>query len=176
MTLPHRVAAESAMPTGWSHASKKICWSTKATSDHARRLFCLLCDRISSLYMNAAYIISRITLALIWLYHGLVPKLIMASEQEVILNEAFLPFLSKQAALVSTGIIEVVYSLALLVLFRNRWLLLPSLVFSSVITVVLLIRFPELFGNAFDPFSINLAVFALALINWFSCSDKIEKT
>ena len=120
--------------------------------------------------MPTSYTISRITLALIWLYHGLVPKLILASEQEVMMNDALLPFLSSQVALVSTGIVEVVYALALVVCFRSRCLLWPTFVFSTVITVVLLIKMPSLFGDAFNPFSINLAVFGLALINW--CSHK----
>jgi len=109
--------------------------------------------------------ISRLTLVFIWFYHGLVPKIIFANEQEVLMNATFLPFLSKEFTLLTSGVIELVYAVLLLVFFRSKVLLYPAIGFSVVATLAILIKIPELFENAFNPFSTNLSVLSLSLIN-----------
>jgi len=109
--------------------------------------------------------ISRLTLVFIWFYHGLVPKIIFANEQEVLMNATFLPFLSKEFTLLTSGVIELVYAVLLLVFFRSKVLLYPAIGFSVVATLAILIKIPELFENAFNPFSTNLSVLCLCLIN-----------
>jgi hypothetical protein len=115
------------------------------------------------------YHISRITLAIIWLHHGIVPKLIFKDEQEVLMNNTLIPFLSEQNALLYSGIAEVIYGLLILVLYNSKLVIIPSVIFSVLVTVVLLVYFPSLFTKAFNPFSINISVFALACINLSSC-------
>ena len=101
--------------------------------------------------------ISRLTLAVIWLYHGIVPKLIFRSEQEVLMNSVFMPFLEQEVALISTGILEIIYGILLLVCMNSKRLLYPAIGFSMVSTLAIFIELPELFTHAFNPFSINLA-------------------
>ena len=114
---------------------------------------------------NSSEKISRYSLAAIFFYHGLIPKVIFKSEQEVLMNNAFLPFLEKNFALISSGIAEIVYALALLALPKNKILLYPAMVFSVIATIAIAFKLPELMTHAFNPFSINLAVFSFALIN-----------
>jgi uncharacterized membrane protein YphA (DoxX/SURF4 family) len=118
--------------------------------------------------MFTIYTISRVSLAIVFLYHGLVPKLLFANEQEILMNSTLMPFVGESAALLYSGIAEVLYGILLLVFFRNRFLLYPALFFSVAVTIPLLITLPSLFQNAFNPFSINLSVLALAWINKLS--------
>ncbi|MDD7983426.1 DoxX-like family protein [Lentisphaera marina] len=109
--------------------------------------------------------ISRYSLAAIFFYHGLVPKLLFKSEQEVLMNNAFLPFMEKDFALTSSGIAEIIYALALVIFSTNKKLLYPAMAFSILATLAIIIQLPQLMTHAFNPFSINLAVFSLALID-----------
>ena len=115
--------------------------------------------------MKDIYAISRISIAAIFLYHGLVPKILFANNQEVMMNDALMPFVPERVALISSGIAEVVYAVLLLVFYRSKWLLYPAIVFATLVTPALLLVLPGLFENAFNPFSINLAVVTLCIIN-----------
>ena len=115
--------------------------------------------------MSVSYILSRISLALIFFYHGLVPKLLFASSQEIEMNEKLLPFMSERAALLSSGYGEVIYALCLVIFIRSKLLLIPAIAFASLATIALLVALPHMFTHAFNPFSINLAVISLAAIN-----------
>ena len=110
--------------------------------------------------------ISRYSLAAIFFYHGLVPKVLFKSDQEVLMNEAFLPFLEKDFALISSGIAEIIYALCLVFFAKNKYLLLPAMAFSVLATIAIFFKLPELMTHAFNPFSINLAVFSFGLINY----------
>jgi len=115
--------------------------------------------------MPTSYTITRWALGAIWLYHGLVPKLIFRSPQEVMMNERFLPFWSENAALNLSGAFEVIYAVLLLVFFRNKYLVIPTIIFGTLATVALLVFFPSWFTAAFNPFSINLGIVVLAWLN-----------
>lgn len=117
-------------------------------------------------------IISRLSLILIWIYHGLVPKIIFKHEQEVLMNSIFFPFLPKEFTLWFSGIMELIYAGLLILFFRSAVMLYPSLLFSVFATLAIWIKIPELFEHAFNPFSTNLAVFALSLINLIALRKK----
>ena len=106
----------------------------------------------------------RITLAIIFLYHGLVPKLLFKSEQEVLMNDTFMPFIEKNTALIGSGIAEIIYAVLILILWRSKTIFYPALLFSAAVTVALIIKLPELFIHAFNPFTLNLSVFILAVL------------
>lgn len=118
--------------------------------------------------------ISRISLILIWIYHGLVPKIIFKNEQEILMNNAFLPFLDKEFILWASGVMELIYAGLLMVFFRSVLLLYPAMLFSVLATIAILIKTPELFENAFNPFSTNLSVFALSVINFIALRSRNE--
>jgi hypothetical protein len=109
--------------------------------------------------------VSRYSLAAIFFYHGLVPKLLFKSEQEVLMNNAFMPFMEKNFALISSGVAEIIYAIALVAFASNKKLLYPAMAFSVLATIAIIVQLPQLMTHAFNPFSINLAVFSLALIN-----------
>ena len=111
------------------------------------------------------YFITRISVALIFLYHGVVPKLIYKNDQEILMNNTLMPFISEGSALFYSGLFEVVYSVALLVFYRSKLLMYPTIVFSIMVTLALIVKLPQLFQNAFNPLSINFAILILAILN-----------
>ena len=116
---------------------------------------------------DKTYFTSRLSLAIIFFYHGLVPKLIFRNEQEVLMNDTLMPFVEKDLALNSSGILEIILAIALMILYRNKILLYLIIFFATSVTLALIIKLPGLFENAFNPFSLNLAVLVLCLINLF---------
>lgn len=116
----------------------------------------------------AIYAIARVTVAFVWIWHGLVPKLVMrhVDEQEM-LAQAGLPI----AALPWIGIAEVLFGVAILAAWRRTSLLLLSAVGMLVALVTVALRSPAYLGGAFNPVSLNLAVTALSCIAWASASQ-----
>jgi hypothetical protein len=118
--------------------------------------------------MHKIYHISRITLFIIWFHHGLVPKIIFKDQQEITMNEKLIPFLSENQALLYSGVSEIIYAFLILLFYKSKIILIPSILFSVLVTFVLLFTFPNFFTHAFNPFSINLSVMTLALINYYA--------
>lgn len=114
------------------------------------------------------YAISRLSLALIFFYHGLVPKLMFGNEQEILMNLVMMPFVPERVALISSGVVEVILGVLFIVLYRNLILNYVVMLFAVSVSVAILIFLPELYQNAFNPFSINLSVVALGWINILS--------
>lgn len=81
------------------------------------------------------------------------------------MNNTFMPFMEKDFALISSGIAEVLYAFLLVIFASNKKLLYPAMAFSTLATIAIIVQLPQLMTHAFNPFSINLAVFSLALIN-----------
>ncbi len=84
------------------------------------------------------------------------------------MNDLLIPFLSQEQALLYTGLAEVIYAALILIFYKSRTLLIPSILFSSLVTFVLIFTFPLLFTQAFNPFSINISVLSLSVINIYT--------
>ena len=115
--------------------------------------------------MKLIYAISRFSLAAIFFYHGLVPKLIYKNGHEVRMNNTLLPFVEENIALYATGIAEIVFAVLIIAFYKTRELNYICIAFACIATTVLAVWLPDLFQYAFNPFSTNLAVIALATIN-----------
>lgn len=115
--------------------------------------------------MNKIYAISRWSIAIIFLYHGVVPKLVFKHEQEVLMNDTMMPFVPEATALAVSGWMEVGLAAAFIILYRHIWLNYVAIFFLVSVTLAILVKLPTLMTYAFNPFSLNLAVVALALIN-----------
>jgi uncharacterized membrane protein YphA (DoxX/SURF4 family) len=115
------------------------------------------------------YALSRLMIAFVWLYHGLVPKLIYRNADELsMLRDAGIPRSYLPAVMSSLGIIEVCIALLLFFFWKARWPLWFTLVamVSAVLTVG--ITSPIFLAAAFNPVTLNLSVAALALIGLLS--------
>lgn len=115
--------------------------------------------------MKKIYDISRFSLAAIFLYHGVVPKLWFKSSQEVLMNSTMMPAVPEQTALLVSGVLEVILALLFIVLYNNQILNYLAIAFIAGVSVGILIYLPHLYTLAFNPFSLNLSVIVLAVIN-----------
>ena len=116
-----------------------------------------------------AYRISRISIAAIFLWHGIVPKLLFQSEQELELMR-WSSYTAYHAVLITNivGVVEIIFALLMLVLWRHKWPMFVSIALMVVMLLGVLMIKPSMTTEAFNPVSLNFAVIALCLINLFS--------
>lgn len=114
--------------------------------------------------------IARGALALVFIWHGLVPKILWLSVDELAMIQAHgLPAPEWVARL--AGVLEILLGGLLLGLQRRRWpLLLAALVLLALLLDVALFS-PHLLLQAFNPLSTNLAALALCWLAWLAESE-----
>ena len=100
------------------------------------------------------------------------PKLLARSADEVTLvREAGVPATLADVAVTALGLVELAFAAALLVRWRQRWPAVVSGIAVSIATLVVAVCSPRFFQPAFNPFSLNLGVAALALVDWTVLPD-----
>lgn len=118
----------------------------------------------SSFVLWMSFMAARFGLAAMWIYQGLVPKLIGVGGETVLLERAGVP--NAPLSVVVIGIAEVI--LGLLILFGSR-VRLPYLV-TAVLMVPLAVGAwvaqRSLFGLPFNPFALNVLALALGLVGY----------
>src|SRR5438445_7240521 len=137
--------------TAWSFDRLRL-WIEKGISPEASR------DRA------LVYALSRGTMAFIWFYHGLVPKLLYHDKIELDLLSRIAPPERLHTAATLAGVVEVAFALLFLVLWRRSWPLWLTVALMLVGIPVVAISAPEYLTAAFNPLTLNLSVAALALI------------
>jgi len=116
--------------------------------------------------------LARLALALVFIWHGLAPKILWLSPDEVAMIAAHdlpdrLLFAPELIAVVG-GVAEILLGILLLTVRRQRW---PLLVAGGVLLVLLLdvaLLSPHLLIQAFNPLSTNLAALALCAVAWLA--------
>ncbi|EZH81468.1 DoxX family protein [Ectopseudomonas composti] len=116
--------------------------------------------------------LARLALALVFIWHGLAPKILWLSPDEVAMIAAHglpgLPLFAPELIARAGGIAEILLGIALLTVRRRRW---PLLVAGAVLLVLLLdvvLLSPHLLIQAFNPLSTNLAALALCAVAWLA--------
>jgi uncharacterized protein YjeT (DUF2065 family) len=114
--------------------------------------------------------IARIALAMVFIWHGLVPKIFWLSPDELAMIQAHnLPAPEWVARL--AGVAEI--SLGVLLLWqRQRWPLLLAAVLLIGLLLDVVLFSPHLLLQAFNPLSTNLAALALCSVAWLAESAK----
>jgi hypothetical protein len=147
-------------------------WATAWSFDRLRRW---LEDGISperSFRQAALHGITRVSLAGIFLYEGLVPKLLGANGDEVaMLRSIGVPSDDVPLALAVFGLAEVGLAAALLLLWHRRLPALLCLAFAVATTLGVALTSPSYLGGAFNPLTLNVAVGALAAIDLLTLDD-----
>ncbi len=139
--------------TAWSFDRLRL-WIEKGILPEASR------DR------TLVYALSRLMVALVWLYHGLIPKLIYRNSDELsMLREAGISNFHLLVALSSLGFIEICIALVLVIFWKSRWPLWFTLIFMVLAVVAVSIRSPSFLTAAFNPVTLNLSVATLAVIS-----------
>jgi hypothetical protein len=116
--------------------------------------------------------LARLALAAVFIWHGLVPKILWLSPDEVAMIAAHglpdHPLFAPPLIAAVGGAAEVLLGVALLVMWRQRWpLLLAGAVLLALLLDVVLLS-PHLLIQAFNPLSTNLAALALCAVAWLA--------
>jgi hypothetical protein len=114
------------------------------------------------------YTLARGTAAFIWFYHGLVPKLLFHDRSELdLLSRIGTAPQHLHVAATLAGVVEMVFALLLIILWRQGWLLWTTVFLMIAGIPVVALTAPEYLSGAFNPVTLNvsLAVFAgIALV------------
>jgi uncharacterized membrane protein YphA (DoxX/SURF4 family) len=116
--------------------------------------------------------LARLALAAVFIWHGLVPKILWLSPDEVPMIAAHglpdHPLFAPPLIAAVGGAAEVLLGIALLAMWRQRWpLLLASAVLLALLLDVVWLS-PHLLIQAFNPLSTNLAALALCAVVWLA--------
>jgi len=114
--------------------------------------------------VNQCHRVSRLTLAFIFAYHGIVPKWIWFSATEAEMLAAH--SLSEHAQLVAQvgGLLELGIALLLVIFYRAKWPVYLAIASLGLLLLDVAFMTPHLLAEAFNPVTTNLAGFALAFI------------
>lgn len=119
-----------------------------------------------------AHAIARAVLVFVFLYHGIVPKLLVRHPDEVaMLAAAGVPAARIHLALALLGLVEVAWAVLLLAWWRARWPLAATALAMPVLVIVVGLRSPEFLIGAFTPVTLNAAVGALAVLGWLASRE-----
>lgn len=109
--------------------------------------------------------ICRIAIAFVWIYQGIVPKLFGPHPDELAMGMAFgLTEHDARLSSYASGVMEIVFGLIVLWLYRLRW---PYAVTAAAMVVLFLftaIYAPQALYSAFNSTTLNLTVLALSLV------------
>ncbi len=142
-----------------------IGWATAWSFDRMRLWAEEEISPESSLLAAAVHALVRVTLAFVWVWHGLVPKLLFhdaderAMLQQAGLSVRWLPYF---------GAAEIAFGLVVLFGWRWRWLFLVQVAVMLGALVSVSLRSPEYLHHAFNPVTLNVLVAALALAGWLA--------
>lgn len=116
---------------------------------------------VSSTFVS--YAVCRCTIAFVWFYQGLIPKLLYLHEDELAMSMAtgFSRTSAEQLATIG-GASEIGMSVVVLLFWRQRWpLLLTVFAMLGLLSFVILFQ-PVLLSAAFNPVTTNITVMALS--------------
>lgn len=149
-----------------------IGWATAWSFDRLRLWIEKGLDPAVSMQRSLIHGLSRVTVAMIWLYQGLVPKLIARHADELaLLAEAGIPSRVAPAALIVLGGLEIVMGIVVLLFWRSRWPLRVTSLLMLAATMDVAVNSPRYLSAAFNPVSLNLCVAMVALIGFLSMRD-----
>jgi uncharacterized membrane protein YphA (DoxX/SURF4 family) len=146
--------------TAWSFDRLRL-WAEQDQSPEASLAFA---------YIHA---IARSTIAAVWIWHGLVPKLIFRNIDEMtMLSQAGVSL----AALPWLGAGEILFGILVLCSWRWRPVFLVNALLMLIATVTVAIRSPAYLQAAFNPVTLNTAMIALSLIGWIASAKMPSST
>ena len=119
----------------------------------------------TSLRMAAIHALCRVSLAGVWIWHGLVPKLLFRNaDEQIMLAQAgiaagWLPWI---------GGAEIVLGLFVVGLWRWRGMFLMQMMLMLVALGAVAFQSPEYLSHAFNPVTLNLLMVSLAMVGWIA--------
>jgi len=140
-----------------------IGWATAWSFDRLRLWAEVDQSPESSLNISIIHAVARLTIAFIWIWHGLVPKLIFRHfDEQTMLAQAGLP----TSLLPWIGVLEIVFGVIVLAAWRQRSVFIANILMMLVATITVAVKSPAYLEAAFNPITLNLAIVALSVIGW----------
>lgn len=147
-------------------------WATAWSFDRLRLWLERGADPESSWRNSVIHAVCRITLAGVWVYQGLIPKLLFPESGELgIVRGAHVAAPVAPALVALLGVGEILFGLLLVWFWRARSLMVANLLALPLLGLAGLFADPGLFVRPFNPASLTLAATALALIGLLSGRD-----
>jgi hypothetical protein len=119
----------------------------------------------SSLRLSAIHALARITLAFVWIWHGLIPKLLLQqADEQRMLRDAGVPV----HWLPWIGVVEIYFGVMLLCTWNQRAILLVNALLMVLATILVAVQSPVFLRAAFNPITLNVTLIALSLAGWIA--------
>jgi DoxX-like family len=140
-----------------------IGWATAWSFDRLRLWIEEDVDPAVSLERSLVHAIARVTLGGLWLYQGIVPKLLFTdSGEREILRRAGLPGGLERPMLAAAGLAEVIIGALTLLRWHERWPLWATLLLMPTLLSAVARSQASILTRPFNPVSLNGAMAALA--------------
>ncbi|WP_353167313.1 DoxX-like family protein [Acinetobacter sp.] len=115
--------------------------------------------------INRALLSIHITLAVLWIYQGLVPKVIFkVIEEQQFWQFTGIQFLSIPRLIELSGIGEIIFGVLFLIFRQSKMLHYLNIVAMLFFIVVVAVVYPHYFVQGFNPFIMNTAMAALSIV------------
>lgn len=147
-------------------------WATAWSFDRLRLWLEKSIDPAISLRQSLIHGISRIVVAFVWIYHGLIPKLLFShSDESALLLAGGIAPDSVSTALRLLGFGEIAFGTVLLVAWNARMPLVLTVVLMVAALLSVAVQAPGYLVGAFNPVTLNIGVIALSAIALLSARD-----
>ena len=147
-------------------------WTTAWSFDRLRLWIEKGIDPALSLQRSLVYAFSRITIAFVWLYHGLIPKLLYRHPDEIaMLQDAGASSEHVQRIAAAIGWAEIVFGVFFVVAWRARWIFYACIALMVIATVGVSINSPRFLAAPFNPVTLNILLIALSVVGLLSMSN-----
>lgn len=125
--------------------------------------------------MNS-YNLSRTAIAFIWIYHGLIPKLLFTHATELELVEKGPIVGSPEMTVLIAGIAEVIVGVGVVVFWNSRWPIYLSLGGFAVLLIGAVAISPAHATHAFNPVTLTISAILFCLIQLSEANSRSKAT
>jgi DoxX-like family len=145
-----------------------IGWATAWSFDRLRLWIENGLDPKAAFRFAAIHACSRIAIALIWLWQGLVPKLLFNNPDELtILVASHLP----SKLILAIGLVEIAISAYAILSWRSRWFFVFNIGAMVLALLNVALVSPSYLAAAFNPVTLNLGMIALSVVGYLAAAE-----
>ncbi len=143
-------------------------WATAWSFDRLRLWIEAGADPETSMQRSVVHFTARSGLAIIWLYQGLVPKIIWGATSGELSSVAASGLFDglEHLIVIAAGFGEIVIGASMLAFWRARILFPVNLLILGLLAAAAAAAEPGLYTRQFNPATLSLAMAALAVIGW----------
>jgi hypothetical protein len=145
-------------------------WATAWSFDRLRLWLERGAEPQATLERSVVHWIGRGTLAFIWLYHGIVPKLLAPAGEIDLSLRTGMPASLAPPFVIAAAVFEIALGLGLVVVRDARPLLVLSGALAILLALITSVRLPELVAAPFQPITLGVAMAGLAAVAFRSSS------